>query len=196
MAEEGGQSQDGALTERLAADDASECDQEEDSHVMFILAEIQRLHRITTRDSDINDRQDLARHQAEQRRRRRRNVRSTSPAVVVDAVEETPHCSLNRISFLFGISIILIICVGTPLVNKAFEHILGVRCFVPNNYLVWEATRPKSDCNFCRGLSEPIILENMSREEFEVSVSSRSLISRIDLVFFSCTVTFDFVRRQ
>lgn len=174
--------QDG-LTDRLAAEDEPAGDDpEEDDHIRNILAEIQRLHRITTRDSDIN-KQDLrdnhltrARHHAEQRRRRRRNVRNDSPAVVVDAVEETPHCSLNRISLVFGISIILIICVGTPLVNKAFEHILGVRCFVPNNYLVWEATRPKSDCNFCRGLSAPIILANLSREEFEVSAEGSSYL--------------------
>ncbi|XP_034240648.1 uncharacterized protein LOC117644946 [Thrips palmi] len=43
---------------------------------------------------------------------------------------------------------------------------LGVRCVVPNNFLVWEATRPIADCNICRGISNVILLSNITRKQF------------------------------
>ncbi|XP_046663604.1 uncharacterized protein LOC124356569 [Homalodisca vitripennis] len=43
---------------------------------------------------------------------------------------------------------------------------LGIRCFLPNNYFVWEATRPIADCNICRGVNEVLMLPNITREEF------------------------------
>lgn len=171
--------EDGVSTEQSSDVEEEEVDPE---HIQSILDQIQRLHNITARDGDIEDKQELRKgHQQDQphhhpdRRQRQRTRRENTPAIRQD-VNNNPNpnslisnCSLNRVSFLFGFSIILFICVGTPLVNKFFEYVLGVRCFVPNNYLVWEATRPKSDCNFCRGLDGPIILPNMSREQFSVS---------------------------
>lgn len=46
------------------------------------------------------------------------------------------------------------------------NYIFGVRCLVPNNYFIWEATRPISNCNFCKNLSKPILLPNVTRETF------------------------------
>lgn len=43
---------------------------------------------------------------------------------------------------------------------------LGVRCVVPNNFLVWEATRPIADCNICRGINDVLLLPNVTRKEF------------------------------
>lgn len=152
-------------------------------HVLTLLAEIQRLHRITSRDGDIDNKRDFREghqersrhhHQLMQRnsnRSRRRNATPQQQQLEGNNNNNrvASNCSLNRVSFLFGFSIILIICVGTPLLNKLFEHLLGMRCFVPNNYLVWEATRPKSDCSFCSGYDGPLILPNMTREQFAVS---------------------------
>lgn len=144
--------------------------------VLALLEEIQRLHEITSRDGGIENKQDLreghqerVRHHQQRRKRSSRGRRSDTRTPQEIGGNPPSNCSLNRVSFLFGFSIILIICGGTPLLNKLFEHILGMRCFVPNNYLVWEATRPKSDCSFCRGYDGPIILPNMTKEEFEVS---------------------------
>lgn len=53
--------------------------------------------------------------------------------------------------------------------NGMIGRIFGVRCFLPNNYLVWEATRPESDCQFCTGINQPLILQNISRDKFHVS---------------------------
>lgn len=165
------------------SDTELEGDPEANSHILAVLAEIQRLHRITSRDGEIERKgdlfevhQDRARHH---QRLRRSTSRLSSSQPPLEQRQGRPrrvgggggntNCSLNRVSFLFGFFIILIICVGTPLVKKLFEHILGIRCFVPNNYLVWEATRPKSDCSFCMGYERPVILPNMTRQEFLVS---------------------------
>lgn len=44
---------------------------------------------------------------------------------------------------------------------------LGVRCVVPNNFLVWEATRPIADCSICRGIDSVLLLHNVTRQGFE-----------------------------
>lgn len=68
------------------------------------------------------------------------------------------------------ITVALAMCVALMgvYVNGLWERILGVRCIVPNNYLIWEATRPESDCQFCSGVNRPLILENLTRDEFYV----------------------------
>lgn len=65
---------------------------------------------------------------------------------------------------LIALSILFAIIVGNPSIN----FILGIRCFIPNNYLIWEATRPISDCRYCHNVNKPLILPNMTRQEFLV----------------------------
>lgn len=147
-------------------------DVDPDAAVVDIINAIQKLHSVVARE--VTAKQDLREAHQEQVRyhQQRRRGRSDTPVVDVPVTTTTTgggYCSLNRASFFYGCSLIIFVCVATPLVNKTFEHILGMRCFVPNNYLVWEATRPKSDCSFCRGIDQPIVLANMSREEFSVS---------------------------
>lgn len=71
--------------------------------------------------------------------------------------------------YLIKIVIVTIICllISSPIAYLA-EYVLGIRCFLPNNYLIWEATRPISDCSYCKGVNRPIILKNMTQEEFQV----------------------------
>ncbi|KAJ8970156.1 hypothetical protein NQ317_003318 [Molorchus minor] len=58
-----------------------------------------------------------------------------------------------------------------------FNYFLGVRCLIPNNYFVWEATRPISDCSVCINVSSPLILPNISRQEFvPYAFSSKPII--------------------
>lgn len=57
---------------------------------------------------------------------------------------------------------------------KSFQ---GTRCLLPNNYLVWEFTRPIMNCDYCRDVEEPLILPNLTKEEFWFySYSSRPMI--------------------
>nr|CAI5869870.1 unnamed protein product [Callosobruchus analis] len=51
-------------------------------------------------------------------------------------------------------------------INTAINYLLGIRCIFPNNYIVWAATRPIATCDFCLGLTRPLLLPNVSQEEF------------------------------
>lgn len=57
------------------------------------------------------------------------------------------------------------------------SYLLGTRCILPNNYFIWEATRPISDCQFCINVTRPIILPNVTREQFApYAFSSKPII--------------------
>lgn len=57
---------------------------------------------------------------------------------------------------------------------KSFQ---GTRCLLPNNYLIWEFTRPITNCDYCRDVEAPLILPNLTKEEFRFySYSSRPMI--------------------
>lgn len=58
----------------------------------------------------------------------------------------------GTLSILYSVIFVIALFVLTPFLASFIEVILGTRCIVPNNYLVWEATRPLSDCDFCRGM--------------------------------------------
>lgn len=77
----------------------------------------------------------------------------------------------NNTIYLYCFGFILTIGIITPIIGASLNYFLGIRCLVPNNYLIWEATRPVSDCNFCRGVVKPIILPNLTKEEFMVNIS-------------------------
>lgn len=68
------------------------------------------------------------------------------------------------------IAVIFVLCsliYEYEFINDAVRYIQGVRCVVPNNYFIWEATRPISDCHFCHNVTAPIILPNVTKEEFK-----------------------------
>lgn len=69
-------------------------------------------------------------------------------------------------SFIYSVVFVFVIIFSTPLLYDILEYIIGMRCIVPNNYLIWEATRPVSDCNFCKNINKPIILQNLTKDEF------------------------------
>lgn len=72
----------------------------------------------------------------------------------------------NRVNMWYTFGIMAFVMLLTPLVYNILIFLLGVKCFLPNNHLVWEATRPISDCGFCRGVEGPLVLKNMTSEEF------------------------------
>lgn len=77
----------------------------------------------------------------------------------------------HNLNILYAIAILVVSVILAILVIQPFiAYVLGIRCFVPNNYLVWEATRPVSDCSYCRSVRRPLILPNMTREEFMVCI--------------------------
>lgn len=78
-----------------------------------------------------------------------------------------PH---RRSSLFVGLVIVIVsIFCGLPWAQHAIASVMGIRCFVPNNYMIWEATRPITDCDYCRSVSRPVILINATKQEFLVN---------------------------
>lgn len=65
------------------------------------------------------------------------------------------------------ITVVLVFILGT-ITSFAVEYLLSARCLLPINHLVWEATRPLADCNYCANVTKPIILQNITRQNFRV----------------------------
>ena len=62
-------------------------------------------------------------------------------------------------------------------IDFVIKYTQGTRCLIPNNYLIWEFTRPVSNCNFCRGVNSALVLGNVTREEFKKhAYSSKPII--------------------
>ncbi|XP_043251370.1 uncharacterized protein LOC122396775 [Colletes gigas] len=57
------------------------------------------------------------------------------------------------------------------------KSIRGTRCLIPNNYFIWEFTRPIANCNYCRNVTAALILPNLTREEFkQYAYSSQPMV--------------------
>lgn len=83
--------------------------------------------------------------------------------------EENHECikkESNRMLILGTIVGLLVLFISVSVVNS----VISARCLLPSNYLVWEATRPIADCRYCENVTKPIILRNVSREQFSVSI--------------------------
>lgn len=80
----------------------------------------------------------------------------------------------------------------TRILDKLVETTLGVRCVIPNNYFVWEATRPVTDCSMCANLSQVIQLDDCDREQFaDFAYTSQPIVIRNAAKNWSA-VNFDF----
>lgn len=82
--------------------------------------------------------------------------------------EKSPLNGVTKSPYFWIITIVLSILILIVIITPAINVLFGVRCFIPNNYLVWEATRPISDCQYCKAIDKPLILRNMTRDEFLV----------------------------
>lgn len=86
----------------------------------------------------------------------------------------------NR-SFKKKVLLMLFVLLLCGIFNRYFNTIIKMfqetRCLLPNNYLVWEFTRSISNCDYCRDVEAPLILPNLTREEFRpYAYSSRPMI--------------------
>lgn len=70
----------------------------------------------------------------------------------------------NRTIAIISCVTVLFICFF-----NVIEHLSSIRCFMPNNYLVWEATRPISNCGFCASVEAPLIFPNITQAELLVT---------------------------
>lgn len=77
--------------------------------------------------------------------------------------------TIASVSFWIAAVAVFVVAVAVRFFD-VFEDVAAARCLLPNNYLIWEATRPISDCAFCEGVSGPIILRNITKKQFEVFI--------------------------
>ncbi|XP_026499233.2 uncharacterized protein LOC113403035 [Vanessa tameamea] len=83
----------------------------------------------------------------------------------------------SSVRFKGAILSIGIAFISAALVGLAVEYLLSARCLLPINHLVWEATRPLADCNYCANVTKPIILQNITRRIFRnYAYSSKPII--------------------
>lgn len=84
-------------------------------------------------------------------------------------------CSKKFLTLLA--SLIIAVIIYNPGIFFLTQYIYERRCLIPNNYLIWEFTRPISNCNFCRNINSALILPNLTRKEFErYAYSSRPMV--------------------
>lgn len=92
-----------------------------------------------------------------------------------------------------AVAILLSVFTDISVFNVIIAHTLGTRCILPNNYFMWEATRPISDCQFCLNVSRPIILPNLTREEFSTyAYTSKPIIIKNAVKHWQAVKKFDF----
>ncbi|EZA60525.1 hypothetical protein DMN91_009957 [Ooceraea biroi] len=90
------------------------------------------------------------------------------------------HNSATQRAYLKKVLLVLLVPLLYGIFNRQFNIIKsfqGTRCLLPNNYLVWEFTRPIANCDYCRDVESPLTLPNLTKEEFRAySYSSRPMI--------------------
>lgn len=80
-----------------------------------------------------------------------------------------------------------------PILDILVDNTLGIRCVIPNNYFIWEATRPVTDCSICENVTEVLSLQNISRENFaKFAYTSRPLVIRNAAAHWPAMKVFNF----
>lgn len=90
---------------------------------------------------------------------------------------------------------VIVICIFYECCYNRFaiQYAQGVRCIIPNNYFVWEATRPIPDCKFCINVTKPIVLPNVTKEEFKkYAYISKPVVIRKAFTHWPAIRHFDF----
>lgn len=64
--------------------------------------------------------------------------------------------------------LLLCVLIQSTFITTVLNYFFGVRCILRNNYIVWEATRPLSNCEFCHDIVAPIVLKNITKDEFSL----------------------------
>ncbi|KAK5642381.1 hypothetical protein RI129_008548 [Pyrocoelia pectoralis] len=105
-----------------------------------------------------------------------------------------PLLSRNLKYILISIFIVIFsICYQCEVFGSLFKQALGVRCIIPNNVFVWEATRPVSDCQYCINVTEPILLYNITREEFsKYAYTSKPVVIKKSFLHWPAVTVFSF----
>ncbi|KAK9881510.1 hypothetical protein WA026_016390 [Henosepilachna vigintioctopunctata] len=124
-------------------------------------------------------------------------LNSGIPLETLERVVKKKSTTIYWFSLVISAAILLISILYEYDILNSVRYILiyakGVRCIVPNNYFVWEATRQISNCSFCINVSSPIILHNASKEEFlPYAYSSKPIVIKNAFNHWPAMKVFDF----
>lgn len=106
-----------------------------------------------------------------------------------------PKTNVFNVLFVASGIIVVILCIlyESGIFEVVLNQALGIRCVIPNNYFVWEATRPVSDCQFCTNVTEPVVLYNLSQTEFsQYAYSSKPIIIKRAFLYWPAVTLFNF----
>lgn len=79
----------------------------------------------------------------------------------------------SKQSLIIGVFIcFILLVVGVGVINS----LLSERCLLPSSFVVWEATRPLANCSYCENITKPIILHNISRQDFKVGNKNYNML--------------------
>ncbi|XP_012268100.2 uncharacterized protein LOC105693032 [Athalia rosae] len=110
------------------------------------------------------------------------DLRDVSNAVQINATKGSklkahPTCTWRIFSGILLMTLTYALFLQTSGINFLIKYAMGTRCLIPNNYFVWEITRPVSNCKFCQGVNSALILSNLTRDQFKFyAYSSRPMI--------------------
>ncbi|XP_046993418.1 uncharacterized protein LOC124605642 [Schistocerca americana] len=100
-------------------------------------------------------------------------------------------------SLFILVTLVAVACVSIvlkiPFVEYIVQSAIGIRCILPNNYFVWEATRPITDCEMCKDVKEVLVFHNITREKFKnYAYSSRPMLMKGAASKWPAMRTFDY----
>lgn len=108
-------------------------------------------------------------------RRKLKNIQKSAIEKGLDAALIRQYIYINNIkekstnlSVNTAIKTVVVALILVAVTSYAVEYLLSARCLLPINHLMWEATRPLADCNYCANVTKPIILQNITRQKFRV----------------------------
>ncbi|KAL0271524.1 UNVERIFIED_CONTAM: hypothetical protein PYX00_008592 [Menopon gallinae] len=118
---------------------------------------------------------------------RERNLKSDKSAILPSPTQFLTMVLIILLTLSFGF------LSNFPILDILVDSTLGIRCVIPNNYFIWEATRPVTDCKMCENVTEVLNLWNCTREEFaEFAYTSRPLVIRNSASHWPAMNTFNF----
>lgn len=97
----------------------------------------------------------------------------------------------SRINLI--VAFIFLILVFKLQLYNIVNDFIGARCLLANNYLIWEISRPISNCKFCEGVDRPIVLHNVTKSAFQKYVyNSQPIIAKGAIMHWQAGNIFNF----
>ena len=99
--------------------------------------------------------------------------------------------SLIRSRFVQSLCSLLMLLIAIYV--KQWDHLMSSRCALNNNYFVMEMTRPVTNCQICRNVTQFVILNNPSKAEFaKYAYTGQPILVRGAIDHWSALKTFNF----